>query len=94
VDTALAVVRDGGAVALAGGPGPGISELAPVFLRNITVTGGLAPARALIPGLVDDVLAERLDPSPVFDLATDLEGAPAAYRAMADRTALKALIRM
>ncbi|MFI5887784.1 zinc-binding dehydrogenase [Streptomyces sp. NPDC051554] len=94
VDTALALVRDGGAVALVGAPHGGISDLAPIFLRNLTVSGGLAPARSLIPALLQDVLAGRLDPSPVFDLATDLAGVPAAYEAMAERTALKALIRV
>ncbi|XMN04929.1 zinc-binding dehydrogenase [Streptomyces griseobrunneus] len=94
VDTALSVARDGGAVALVGAPHGGIGDLGPLFLRNLTVSGGLAPARALIPPLLDEVLAGRLDPSPVFDLTTDLDGVPAAYRAMADRTALKALVRL
>ena len=94
VDTAHGLVRDGGAVALVGAPHGGIGDLAPVFLRNLTVSGGLAPARSPIPALLEDVRAGRLDPSPVFDLVTDLAGAPAAYQAMAERTALKALIRM
>ncbi|MGW7514380.1 zinc-binding dehydrogenase [Streptomyces sp. NPDC054796] len=93
VDTALDVVADGGAIALAGAPHGALNDLSPVFLRNLTVSGGLAPARALIPPLLDDVLSGRLDPSPVFDLTVRLDEAPEAYEAMASRTALKALIR-
>jgi threonine dehydrogenase-like Zn-dependent dehydrogenase len=40
------------------------------------------------------VLAGRLDPAPVFDLHVTLDEVPGAYRAMSERKALKALIRM
>ncbi|MGI5170602.1 alcohol dehydrogenase catalytic domain-containing protein [Spirillospora sp. CA-253888] len=93
VSTALDVVNDGGVLALVGAPQGGIGDLAPIFLRNLTVTGGLTPARALIPMLLDDVLAGRLDPSPIFDCTVALDDIAVAYRAMADRAAIKALIR-
>ena len=92
LDTAMAVVADGGALALVGGPHGGVNAML-CFLRNITITGGLAPARAYLPALVDDVLAGRLDPSPLFDLAVSLDDVASGYRAMADRTATKVLVR-
>lgn len=63
-----------------------------MFERNLSLAGGLAPARAYLPDLLADVLAGRLDPGPVFDLALPLEQAPEGYRAMNDRTAIKVLL--
>ncbi|MGI8307565.1 helix-turn-helix domain-containing protein [Saccharopolyspora hattusasensis] len=65
-----------------------------VFLRNLKITGGLAPARVIIPWLIDRVLDGRIDASPVFDLTVGLEAVPEAYRQMDNRTAIKALIRI
>ncbi len=42
---------------------------------------------------MDDVLAGRLDPSPVIDLVVPLEDVPAGYAAMDERRAIKALVR-
>jgi len=64
-----------------------------VFLRNITLTGGVAPARAYIDELLPDVLEGRAQPGKVFDRTVTLDQVPDGYRAMADRTALKVLIR-
>jgi threonine dehydrogenase-like Zn-dependent dehydrogenase len=64
-----------------------------VFLRNITLTGGVAPARAYIEELLPDVLDGAVQPGKVFDRTVDLDGVPDGYRAMADREALKALVR-
>ena len=62
------------------------------FFRNITLTGGVAPARAYIGELLPDVLDGRVEPGRVFDCAVGLDGVPGGYRAMADRKALKVLI--
>jgi threonine dehydrogenase-like Zn-dependent dehydrogenase len=64
-----------------------------VFMRNITVTGGVAPARAYIEELLVDILAGTVDPGRVFDRTVSLDEVPDGYRAMADREALKVLIR-
>jgi threonine dehydrogenase-like Zn-dependent dehydrogenase len=61
-------------------------------MRNITLTGGVAPARAYIGELLPDVLDGRLQPGRVFDCTVGLDGVPDGYRAMADRKALKVLI--
>ncbi|MFI0914254.1 zinc-binding dehydrogenase [Streptomyces abikoensis] len=91
--TALAVVRDGGVVSRVGVPqyeeGPAGYEM---FSRNVTLTGGVAPARAYIEELLPDVLDGTIEPGRVFDRTVDLDGVPGGYRAMADREALKVLI--
>jgi threonine dehydrogenase-like Zn-dependent dehydrogenase len=90
----IGVVRAGGAVSRVGLPqyeeGPiGVG----VFRRNITITGGVAPARHYIPELLPDVLDGKYQPGKVFDRTIDIEGVPDGYRAMADREALKVLIK-
>ena len=57
------------------------------------LTGGRAPVRRYIPELLEDVLAGRLDPSPVMDLIIPLDEVPAGYAAMDERRAVKALVR-
>jgi hypothetical protein len=39
----------------------------PAFYNNITVSGGPAPIRAYIEGLLPDVLEGRIEPGRVFD---------------------------
>lgn len=92
--TALRIARPGGAVGRVGVPQydalPGAQSS---FLRNVTVSGGIAPARAYIPELLPDVLEGRLEPGRVFDRTVGLEGVPDGYRAMEDREAIKVLIQ-
>ena len=52
-----------------------------------------APVQAFLPELLADVLAGRLDPSPVLDLTADLAGVPAGYMAMDQRQAMKVMVR-
>jgi threonine dehydrogenase-like Zn-dependent dehydrogenase len=63
-----------------------------MFVRNITLTGGVAPARAYIEQLLPDVLDGTIEPGKVFDRTVTLDDVPAGYRAMADREALKVLV--
>lgn len=94
LDTAFAVVRAGGTVSRVGAPQYDQVPFGfPDFLRNITLTGGVAPARAYIGELLPDVLDGKIEPGRVFDRTVGLDGVPAGYRAMADRDALKVLIR-
>ena len=65
----------------------------PVFMRNVTLTGGVAPARAYIHDLLPDVLEGQIQPGKVFDRTVGLDDVADGYRAMADRTALKVLVR-
>jgi threonine dehydrogenase-like Zn-dependent dehydrogenase len=93
--TAISVTRDGGAVGFVGVPHGGSAgvDLSQMFDRNVALRGGVAPARAYLPELLADVLAGRLDPSPVFDLTVGLSGVPAGYAAMHERRALKVVVR-
>jgi hypothetical protein len=61
----------------------------PAFLANLTISGGLAPARAYIEELLPDVLEGRIEPGRVLDRTVSLDGAPDGYRAMAKREAVK-----
>ena len=93
VETALSAVRDGGTISRVGAPQ--YSELPldfGTFLRNITLTGGVAPARAYIEELMPGILDGTLQPGRVFDHTTGLDSVPDGYRAMASRQALKVLI--
>jgi threonine dehydrogenase-like Zn-dependent dehydrogenase len=94
IETAFGVVRNGGTVSRVGAPQyPDVPADFGVFFRNITLTGGVAPARAYIDELLPDVLAGRVQPGKVFDRTVSLGQVPDGYRAMADRTALKVLIQ-
>ncbi|MFJ9244600.1 zinc-binding dehydrogenase [Streptomyces sp. NPDC101776] len=93
LDTALGAVRDGGTISRLGFPQYEEGPIGPaVFRRNITLTGGVSPARAYIEHLLPAVLDGTITPGRVFDRTFALDGTPDAYRAMADREVLKALI--
>lgn len=92
-DLALGIVRDGGTIGFVGVPQDARLDLSPMFDANITFRGGVAPARAYIPELMADILAGVVDPSPVLDLTVTLADVPAAFDAMAERRAIKALVK-
>jgi threonine dehydrogenase-like Zn-dependent dehydrogenase len=91
---AFGAARAGGFVSRVGVPqDPEIPFGFPEFARNITLTGGMAPARAYIEELMPDILEGVVEPGKVFDRTIGIDGIPDGYRAMADREALKVLIR-
>jgi threonine dehydrogenase-like Zn-dependent dehydrogenase len=92
---AVGVVRPGGVISRVGVPQ---YEDAPigwdrVFRHNIRLAGGPAPTRAYIAELMPDILDGAIQPGRVFDASTGLDGVPGGYQSMADRQALKVLIR-
>jgi len=93
IETSIGVVRDGGVI---GRVGAAQYDEVPLgfdtIMRNITVTGGVAPARAYIEQLLPDVLDGTVQPGRVFDRTVRLEEVPDGYRAMADRESLKVII--
>lgn len=92
--TAIGIARPGGAVGYVGVPhGSETINLSRMFMSNITLRGGVAPARAYIPELLKDVVAGKLDPSAVLDLTVELDGVPAGYTAMDSREAIKVMVR-
>ena len=93
IETAAAIARPGSTIGIVGVP-HGAVPFNAAFFRNIAWRGGPAPSRIYIPELMGDVLEHRIDPGLVLDFETDLDGTPAAYAAMDDRTAIKSLIRV
>jgi threonine dehydrogenase-like Zn-dependent dehydrogenase len=91
--TALESARPGGTVGRVGAPQEGsIPEAVPTFFRNVTVSGGVAPARAYIEELLPDVLDGRIEPGRVFDRTGALDEVPGGYRAMNEREAIKVMV--
>ena len=91
--TALGVVRDGGIVSRLGLPQYSDGPIGyHVSRRNVTITGGHAPARAYIETLLPDVIEGRVEPGLVFDRSMTIDDVPQGYEAMADRRALKVII--
>ncbi len=94
MQTALAIARPGSIVGYVGVPHGVEIPVPTLFYRNVGTHGGPAPARAYIPELLDDVLANRIDPGRVFDFTTDLDGIAQAYAAMDERRAIKSLVKV
>ncbi len=93
VSTAILIARPGGHVGRVGVPQEAtLPASMPAFLRNVTVSGGPAPARAYIEELLPDVLEGRIAPGRVFDCTVDLDGVPDGYLAMQERRALKVMV--
>jgi len=70
------------------------ADVSGIAFRNLGLRGGVAPARTYIPELLDDVVDGRINPGRVFDFETDLDHVADTYKAMDERRAIKALIRM
>jgi threonine dehydrogenase-like Zn-dependent dehydrogenase len=95
MEAAIGAAAPGGTVGYVGLPhNEGRVDRWRMYMQNVGLRGGVAPVRAYIPELMDDVLAGRLDPAPVLDLEIPLAEVDRGYRAMADREATKAMIRV
>ena len=91
---AAGVVRDGGTISRVGAPQyPEVPFGFPEFLRNITLTGGVAPARAYIEELMPHILHGTIHPGRVFDRTVALDDVAEGYRLMNQREALKVIVR-
>ena len=86
--------RSGGRIGFVGAPHGSVQiPLGRMFSRNIGMRGGLAPARAYLPELLKEVLAGRLNPSPILDLTVSLTEIASGYTAMDQRQAIKVMVR-
>jgi threonine dehydrogenase-like Zn-dependent dehydrogenase len=93
METAMRIVRPGGAVGRVGVPHyDAIPATHDTFFQNVTVSGGPAPVRGYIEELLPDVLEGRIQPGRVFDRVIDLESVPDGYRAMMQRESIKVMI--
>jgi threonine dehydrogenase-like Zn-dependent dehydrogenase len=95
LDLAIGVARPGGTVSFVGVPhNVKTSPLPQIFFNNLALRGAVAPARAYIPRLTESLEAGRIDPSPVFDLASPLSEVAEGYAAMDERRAVKVLLKV
>lgn len=94
IATAVGAVRAGGTIGAVGFPLCEQFRYQDIFWKNVGIRGGVAPARRYIPQLLEDVLAGHINPGRVFDFVTDLDHIADAYRAMDERRAVKALLRI
>lgn len=94
MQTAFGIVRPGGVIGFVGVPHEVELPAETIFGRNLTVAGGIAPAREYLPRLLDLVLDGEIEPGRVFDLELPLAEVGEAYRAMDERRAIKSLLRV
>lgn len=94
MEMALGVVRAYGTI---GRVGAAQYETIPFgfapLMNNISISGGVAPARAYIEELMPDILSGKINPGKVFDMTVNLDEVPSGYEAMSKRTALKVLVK-
>lgn len=90
---AMAVTRKGGYMSFVGVPHGVEIEGQSLFFSQIHLEGGPAPVRRYLPDLIDLVLGQKIDPSPVFDLVLPLDRVAEGYKAMDERRAIKTLLQ-
>jgi threonine dehydrogenase-like Zn-dependent dehydrogenase len=94
MDTAFGIARVGSIIGAIGAPHGVHVPIETVIFKNIGLRGGVAPVRRYIPELLDDVLTGRINPGRVFDYEVTLDNVADGYRAMNERRATKALVRI
>lgn len=92
MEQAFNSLRPGGYVGYVGVPHDVELPIGQMFGRNLNIAGGVAPARAYLEDLRDDVLAGEIDPGKVFDLTLPLSEVAQGYTAMDERRAIKTLL--
>jgi threonine dehydrogenase-like Zn-dependent dehydrogenase len=93
MEQAIDSARPGGRVGYVGVPNGGPElPIRKLFGRNVAVGGGIAPVRAYLEELLEDVWSGAIDPGQVFDLRLPLAEIPRAYAAMDERSSIKALL--
>lgn len=91
---ALRVARPGAMIGYVGVPHGVEFDGQQLFFSQVGMLGGPAPVRRFLPHLMDLVLSRRIDPGLVFDLELPLADVAEGYRAMDERRAIKALLRV
>lgn len=90
---AIGCARPGGRIGYMGLPWGVELPLWDLFGKNLSLSGGGANVRAVLPELLPEVLESRLDPSGVLDATFALDNAPQAFHAMDTRACVKAVLR-
>jgi len=90
---AIQSTRPGGHVSYVGVPHGMSLNGEQLFFSHVHLHGGPAPVRRYLPNLIELVWTEQINPGKVFDLVLPLDRVAEGYRAMDERTAIKALLR-
>ncbi|MDR1833776.1 MAG: alcohol dehydrogenase catalytic domain-containing protein [Propionibacteriaceae bacterium] len=91
-ETALTLARPGGRLAYVGLPHGVVIDVAKLFRTNVSVSGGLCPARRYIEPLLPEVLGGGIHPGRVFTTRLPLADIAEAYRQMDKRETIKVLV--
>jgi threonine dehydrogenase-like Zn-dependent dehydrogenase len=91
---AIYSTRPGGYVSYVGVPHGVALDGQQLFFTHVHLHGGPAPVRRFLPKLIDLILNGTINPGKVFDLTLPLEKVAEGYRAMDERHAIKALLRV
>jgi threonine dehydrogenase-like Zn-dependent dehydrogenase len=91
---ALHSARPGAMVGFVGVPHGVELSGADLFYNQRGLMGGPAPVRRFLPHLIDLVLERKIAPGKVFDLTLPLKDVAEGYRAMDERRAIKAMLRL
>jgi threonine dehydrogenase-like Zn-dependent dehydrogenase len=94
IATAAGVARPGAVIGAVGFPTYEHFDYKALFWKNVGVRGGVAPARAYIPELLEPVLRGQIQPGRVFDFRTTLDNVAEGYAAMDERRAIKSLLNV
>ncbi|HEX2307231.1 MAG TPA: zinc-binding dehydrogenase [Jatrophihabitantaceae bacterium] len=87
---AAEVIQDGGRIGFVGMPyAVEAVGLSGIFQRNVGLAGGLAPARAMLPGLLRAASDGRIGPAVIVDLVLPLDEIADGYAALDARVATK-----
>ena len=89
---AIGVCRPGGHVGFVGVSHDVNLSGGLLFGTEVHLHGGPAPVRRFLPTLIERVLAGTINPGRVFDQRIPLDEAPAGYKAMDERRAIKVLL--
>ncbi len=91
---AIQSARKGGHVSFVGVPHGVSLDGFQLFFAHIHLHGGPAPVRRFLPELIDLVWTGKIHPGKVFDLELPIDQVAEAYKAMDERRAIKALLRV
>jgi threonine dehydrogenase-like Zn-dependent dehydrogenase len=91
---AFGSARPGSTVGFVGAPHGVDLPVRRMFSKNIGLAGGMAPVRRYLPELLELVANGTVDPGLVFDLHLPLDKVAEGYRAMDERTAIKAYLEI
>jgi len=94
MNQAIQVARPGSMIGYVGVPHGVQLDGQSLFFSQTGMMGGPAPVRRFLPDLMDLVLTRKINPGKVFDLALPLSDVAEGYKAMDERRAIKAMLRI